>query len=93
MKLDQAGFSLYRASANRDDRKKVFATYFEAMNQYRRTYGAELSAKVNKDIFDTKARNNESSLQSALDADNIPVQVYHSLVERSTPTLQHSTVT
>ncbi len=81
VKLDQAGFSLYRASANRDDRKKVFATYFGAMNQYRRTYGAELSASVNKDIFYMKARKYESSVQSALDANNIPVQVYHSLVD------------
>jgi oligoendopeptidase F len=81
VKLDQAGFSLYRASASRDDRKKVFATYFEAMNRYRRTYGAELSANVNKDIFYMKARKYDSSVQSALDANNIPVKVYHSLVD------------
>ena len=37
---------------------------------------------MNKDIFYMKARNNESRLfQSVLDADNIPVQVYHSLVD------------
>jgi len=81
VKLDQAGFSLYRTSANRDDRKKVFATYFGTMNQYRRTYGAELSANVNKDIFYMKVRKYGSSLESAVDANNIPVQVYHSLVD------------
>lgn len=81
VKLDQAGFALYRASANREDRKKVFETFFGALNQYRRTYGAELSANVNKDIFYMKARKYNSSVESALDANNIPVQVYHSLVD------------
>ncbi|MGA9406087.1 MAG: oligoendopeptidase F, partial [Bacteroidota bacterium] len=80
-KLDPAGFALYRASTNREDRKKVFEAYFGALSQYRRTYGAELSANVNKDIFYMKARKYESSLQSALDAYNIPVQVYHSLID------------
>ena len=56
VKLDQAGFSLHRASANRDDRKKVFEVYFGAMNRYRRTSGAELSANVNKDIFYMRTR-------------------------------------
>jgi len=81
VKLDQAGFSLYRSSADREDRKKVFATFFGTMNEYRRTYGAELSANVNKDIFYMKAKKYESSVQSALDANYIPVQVYHSLVD------------
>lgn len=81
VKLDQAGFSLFRASANRDDRKKVFAAFFGTLNNYRRTYGAELSANVNKDIFYMKAKKYESSAQSALDANNIPIQVYHSLVD------------
>ena len=81
VKLDQAGFSLYRSSANRDDRKNVFVAFFGAMNRFRRTYGAELSANVNKDIFYMKARNYRSSVESALDANNIPVEVYHSLVD------------
>ncbi|HTY10059.1 MAG TPA: oligoendopeptidase F [Bacteroidota bacterium] len=81
VKLDQAGFSLYRTSANRDDRKKVFASFFGAMKKFQTTYGAELAANVNKDMFYMKARGYSSSLESALDANNIPVQVYHSLVD------------
>lgn len=81
VKLDQAAFNLHRSSANREDRKKVFATFFGTLYEYRRTLGAELSANVNKDMFYMRARNYESSLQSALDANNIPIQVYRSLVD------------
>ncbi|HTX19963.1 MAG TPA: oligoendopeptidase F [Bacteroidota bacterium] len=78
--LDQAGFALNRASGNREDRKKVFEAFFGALNEYRRTFGAELYADVKKDMFYANARRYNSSLESALDANNIPVQVYSNLV-------------
>jgi oligoendopeptidase F len=81
VKLDQAGFSLQRASANREDRKKVFAAFMGKLNDYRRTYGTELNAQVKKDLFYKNARRYNSCLESALDGNNIPAQVYHSLVD------------
>ena len=81
VRLDQAAFSLHRAVPNRDDRKKVFAAFFEKLNEYRRTFGVQLYADVKKDMFYMRARKYESCLQSALDANNIPAQVYHSLVD------------
>ena len=87
VKLDQAGFNLNRTSGNREDRKKVFAAFFGAMNQYRRTFGAELSANVSKDMFYTRARKYDSAVQNALDANNIPIQVYRALVDNVTADL------
>ena len=81
VKLDQAAFGLYRTVPNRDDRKKVFAAFFGRLNDYRRTFGTQLSAEVKKNLFYMKARKYESCLQSSLDANNIPVGVYKSLVE------------
>ncbi|MGB2867308.1 MAG: oligoendopeptidase F [Bacteroidota bacterium] len=81
VKLDQAAFSLYRTVPNREDRKKVFATFFGKLNDYRRTFGTELSAEVKKNLFYMKARKYDSCVQSSLDANNIPVGVYKSLVE------------
>jgi len=40
-----------------------------------------LYGNVKKDIFYAGARNYNSSLERALDANNIPVEVYHSLIE------------
>jgi oligoendopeptidase F len=81
VKLDKAAFALYRAVATRSDREKVFAAYFERLNKYRGTFGANLYSEVKKDMFFKNARNYGSCLESALDNDNIPVQVYHSLVD------------
>ena len=45
VRLDPAAFSLHRRSSSREDRKKVFASYLGKMNEFRRTYGAQLAAE------------------------------------------------
>ncbi len=80
VKLDQAAFGLNRTLANRDDRKKVFSTFFGKLDEYRRSFGTQLYAGVKQDMFFTRARKYNSSLESAVDANNIPPSVYHSLV-------------
>jgi oligoendopeptidase F len=81
VKLSKASFSLYRAGQNRDDRKKVFATFFGKLYEFRRTFGTEMNGEVKKNMFYARARKYNSSVESALDANNIPVKVYHSLVD------------
>lgn len=81
VKLDQAAFSLYRASANREDRKKVFAAFFGRIHDYQSTFGAQLYGQIKKDMFYARVRKYNSSLESALDASKIPVEVYHNLIE------------
>lgn len=79
--LDKAAFSLYRGVANREDRKKVFEAYFNRLNEYRRTFGTDLYSQVKRDMFYARARKYSSSLESALDGNNIPVEVYKTLVK------------
>ena len=81
VKLNKANFSLYRAVPNRDDREKVFAAYFGRLNDYRRTFGAQLYAEVKKNLFYTRARKYNSCLERALDGSNIPHAVYHGLID------------
>jgi oligoendopeptidase F len=81
VKLDRATFSLLRTSTHRDDRKKVFAAFFGKLNEFRRTYGTQLNAEVKKNMFYMRARKYSSCLESALDANNIPVEVYHHLIK------------
>lgn len=81
VKLTKSGFSLYRAVSNRDDRKKVFAAYFGRLNDYRRTFGAQLYAEVKKNLFQARARRYASCLERALDVSNIPPAVYHGLID------------
>ncbi|NQU21581.1 MAG: oligoendopeptidase F [Candidatus Nealsonbacteria bacterium] len=80
VRLNQAGYGRYRAVRNRADREAVFAAFFGSFDRFKQTIGTSLSSQVNKDLFYTRVRSYESSLHRALDADNIPVEVYHSLV-------------
>jgi oligoendopeptidase F len=89
VKLDASAFGLYRAVPNREDRKKVFATFFGKRKEFRRTFGAELYAQIKKDMFLARARKYGSALESALQPNAIPVDVYRNLVEnvgKSLPT-------
>ncbi len=79
--LNSANFALYRASDDRAVRSKVFAAYFNKLNEFQRTFGAQLYGNINAGLFATKARNYNSTLERALDDGNIPTAVYHNLVK------------
>ncbi len=81
VRLDKSAFSLHRATANREDRKRVFSSYFGKLGEYRRSFGAQLAAEVKKNIFFARSRRYASCLERALDGNNIPPAVYHGLVE------------
>lgn len=78
--LNPANFALHRGSDDRDVRRKVFAAFFGKLNEFQRTFGTQLYGNINAGLFNTRARNYESTLASALDANNIPTDVYHNLV-------------
>ncbi len=81
VKLDASGYSLHRASANREDRIKVFDAFFGTLNQFKRTAGTELYGLIKENLFIKNARNYNSCLEASLDENNIPVAVYHKLIE------------
>jgi oligoendopeptidase F len=80
-KLDLATFSVSRSLPNREDRKKVFESFFGALGDYRGTIGTALNAEVQKDLFYMRARKYPTTLDAALDADTIPPSVYMKLIE------------
>jgi len=80
-KLNQAGYARYRALPNRKDREAVFGAFWGAFDSFKRTFGVQLYANVKKDMFYARTRGYKSSLESALDKDNIPIEVYSTLIE------------
>ncbi|NQT24982.1 oligoendopeptidase F [candidate division KSB1 bacterium] len=79
--LNQSGYGLHRTSPNRDDRELVFKEFWGTMNQFRQTLGASMYSNIKGDIFYARVRGYDSSLHSKLDQNNIPVEVYHSLIK------------
>lgn len=81
VRLDDAAYTLYRASDNRDLRKEVFEQFFGAYKNFERTFGTDLYSEVKKDLFYKNVRKYNSCLEAALTPDNIPTSVYMNLIE------------
>lgn len=90
IELDASAFTRYRAASVREDRAKVFESFFENHGNYKNTIGAVLSGKVKNDFIYAKNRNYNTSLEYALSGNNIPTSVYETLIKQineSLPTL------
>jgi len=81
VKLDASAFSLYRGVPNRADRQKVMEAFFNALGQYKGTFGSALNGQVQANEFYAHARKYETALDAALDGPGIPTTVYTRLVE------------
>ena len=80
VRLNQAAYSLHRASQNRDDRKHVFDSFWTSWKGYEATLGQTLDTQVKAHVFEAKARKYDSALHAALSRPNIPVDVYRTLI-------------
>jgi len=80
--LSQAGYSLWRAAPNRNDRKLVFDTFWATWNQYADGMGATLATEVQSNVFQARVRNYDGVLAQNLFADGLPPEVYTQLVEQ-----------
>jgi oligoendopeptidase F len=78
--LNKAGYALHRAAPNRTDREAVFQAFWAAIDKFRQTFGVDLYSHLQTHIFYSRTRKYDSSLQRALDRNNIPPEVYSSLI-------------
>jgi oligoendopeptidase F len=87
VRLDQAAYTKHRSAASRADRKAVFDAFWGAWKGYQGTVGANLTTQNMGDIFTAKARRFDSALEAALFADNMPPEVYRTLVAQTNAAL------
>lgn len=90
IRLSQAGYSAGRQAKVRADRKMVFDTFWSVWKDYEATLGAIINTHIQGLVFQTQVRNYESSVGRALFDDNMPPEVYHTLVaevNKALPTL------
>ena len=90
LRLSQAGYTAGRQAPLRKDRKMVFDTFWSVWKDYEATLGAIMNSQVQGLVFRTQARNYQSSLGRALFDDNMPPEVYSTLVaevNQALPTL------
>ena len=78
--LNPAAYTRYRSDPSRGLRKQVFDKFFASYQSYAQTLAVTLEGQIKAHIFNAKARNYPSALEQALAADNIPHEVYLTLV-------------
>lgn len=88
IELTRARYGQILESTNRDVRRAASDAYNDTYKKYMNTLAATLAASVNGDVFYTQARGYESCLERALDSDNIPLSVFHSLIKAASNNLQ-----
>ncbi|WP_146440341.1 oligoendopeptidase F [Crateriforma conspicua] len=78
--LSHASFAQFLQSPDRGVRKAAFNQYYEQFQAHENTLAATLAGSVQRDVYYARARNHESSLESALFPDNVPTDVYDNLI-------------
>ncbi len=65
---------------NQDDRRKAFEALYSSYDINKNTYSAIYKGILQRDVAGTKAKNYNSTVEKALEPNNIPVKVYENLI-------------
>ncbi|MEM9939530.1 MAG: M3 family oligoendopeptidase [Pseudomonadota bacterium] len=90
IRLDAAGYVKGRAAPDRQDRIDVFNAFYETHEQFGGSLGEAMNSHVQSQVFNAAQRDYASALEAALADDNIPREVYDTLlseVNNALPTL------
>ncbi|MCS5421620.1 MULTISPECIES: oligoendopeptidase F [Psychrilyobacter] len=63
------------------ERKKAFDTHYKTFEDYKNTYGAIYRSSLQRDFAVSQTRNYKSTLEAALEQNDIPTSVYENLIE------------
>lgn len=81
MRLTNGNFVPTEESADRRVRKDAFEAYYSIYKQFANTLAGLYNGQVKQQIFHAKARKYASTLEAAVDANNVPSKVYHNLID------------
>lgn len=81
IRLSGGNFVPLEESADRRVRKDAFESFYGVYQQYAGTLAGLYNGQLKQQIFYARARKYPSTLEAAVDANNVPVQVYHNLID------------
>lgn len=86
--LTKQRFAKFMDSSDRRVRRDAHEAFYLPYKEHVNTLSASLSAAVNADIFYARAHRFDTALEAALDRHNIPVSVYHQLLDTTEANLK-----
>lgn len=81
VRISHGRFISLQESADRRVRKEAFEKLYQTYDQYKNTLASLYSGQVKKQIFNAKMRSYSSTLEAAVDANNVSPTVYDNLIE------------
>jgi len=81
MEVGQASIGALVTHPDREVRRTAWENYADGYLRFKSTMAATLTATIKQDVFNAKARGYESSLHASLGPNDIPVEVFHNLIE------------
>jgi oligoendopeptidase F len=69
------------SNPDREARRTAWEGYNDTYLAFKNTFSSNLTTSLKQDVFKARARRHSSSLEAALFKHNIPVQVFHNLID------------
>lgn len=81
VEITHGNFIPLMESKDRNVRKTAFEELYNTYYGFKNTFASSLSGDLKKNIFMSKIRNYNSSIEASLDENNVPVSVYDNLIK------------
>jgi oligoendopeptidase F len=91
LEVGQGSIGTLITHPDREVRRTAWENYSDGYLKFKSTFATTLTATVRQDVFNARARGYESSLHASLAPNNIPVEIFHNLIEvfkKNLPTWQ-----
>ncbi len=88
IQISHGRYSAALFSTDREYRERVYKGYYKEFKKFTNTIGSLFNGNLKARIFTAKARKFKSTLEAALDANNIPTAVYDNLISTVEDNLQ-----
>jgi oligoendopeptidase F len=81
LEIGQASLGSLITHPDRAVRRSAWQNYADAYLGFKNTYAAILTTAVKQDVFNARVRGYPTSLHASLEPNNVPVEVFHNLIE------------
>jgi len=81
VELTQSTFDAILNGSDRKTRRSAWENYNDKYLEYKNTLASNLTASIKQNVFTMKARRFNSSLESTLFNGNVPVEMFHNLID------------
>ena len=79
--LTQSTYNAILGGTDRKARRTAWENYNDKYLEFKNTLAGNLATSIKQNVFNMKARNFESSLEATLFNGNVPVEMFHNLID------------